>query len=720
MTEVAGRVLIPAPRETSVRSSRTPEAARPGPAELTRLVVALGAVTLLTIGVYAIVRVHGTSDFSHGRWAGVVIGALFALYLVGAWSVSGLRLRWARWLILGGATATQIVAFTTAPRFSDDLYRYVWDGRVQAAGIDPYRYVPVATRLVGLRAGSGLFPPTGRGLDPSHCVTSAPGITAGCTLLNRPLVHTIYPPVAEAYYFLAHWWGPRGIQISAAVLAIGVTFLLLAGLPRIGVDARNAVLWAWCPTVAIEAGNGGHADVLAVLFTACGLLALASKRVGRGGVFLGLGIAAKVTPALAVPAALRRRPLLLLGSVVGVVVGVYLPHVLAVGSGVEGFFGGYLDEEGYQSGSRFALLDSVMPTSLVKPAAVAVLAVTALLVWRLSDPERPWHGALAMTGVGFLVTAPPFAWYAELLVLFVAFAGWRSVAWVGVAYAGYMVQLGGTAFQGYGSALVAVAAVYAGQLAFKTLRRRSATKRRETTVAADSADSVDHAAGLVLDSLGPTDVILPCLDEAEALPYVLSRIPAGYRAIVVDNGSTDGSAEVAAALGALVVHEPRRGFGAACHAGLLAATADVVCFLDCDGSFDPEDLPKVADAVRAGQADLALGQRRPLTRDAWPPHARLANRLLARRIRSETGVRIRDLGPMRAARREELLALGIEDRRFGYPLEMVLKAAREGWRIAETDVPYAPRTGKSKVTGTVGGTVKAVRDMRRVWRAATR
>ena len=83
-------------------------------------------------------------------------------------------------------------------------------------------------------------------------------------------------------------------------------------------------------------------------------------------------------------------------------------------------------------------------------------------------------------------------------------------------------------------------------------------------------------------------------------------------------------------------------------------------------------------------------------------------------------MRIRDLGPMRAARREDLLALGIEDRRFGYPLEMVLKAARGGWRIAETDVPYAPRTGKSKVTGTVGGTVKAVRDMRRVWRAATR
>jgi hypothetical protein len=695
--------------------------------KIVRLGAAIGAATLLTVGVAAIVRVHRTSDFSHGGWADLIFGTLFALYLVGAWSVSGLPERWARLVTLAGATVMQIAAFTTAPRYSDDLYRYVWDGRVQASGIDPYRYVPVATRLAGLRAGSGLFPPTGRGLDASHCVAPAPGITAGCTLLNRPLVHTIYPPVSEAYYFLVHWWGPRGIQVSAAALALGITVLLLAGLPRIGIDARNAVLWAWCPTVAIEAGNGGHADVLAVLFTAAALLALASKRVARGGILLGLGIAAKVTPALAVPAALRRKPFLLLASLSGVVIGVYVPHILAVGSGVEGFLGGYLNEEGYQSGTRFALLDAVFPASLVKPAAVAVLALTAILVWRLSDPERPWHGALVMAGAGFLVTAPPFAWYAELLVLFIAFAGWRSIGWIGVAYAGYAVQTGATALQGYGSALAAVVVVYAGQAAFKALRLGASSTRfgpSSTRLGAQAlrleTGRADDARDLDPDRFGPTDVILPCLDEAEALPYVLSRIPAGYRAIVVDNGSTDGSAEVAASLGALVVHEPLRGFGAACHAGLLAATADVVCFLDCDGSFDPEDLPKVADTVRLGQADLALGQRRPLTRDAWPPHARLANRLLALRIRRETGVRIHDLGPMRAARREDLLALGIEDRRFGYPLEMVLKAARGGWRIAETDVPYAPRTGKSKVTGTVGGTVKAVRDMRRVWRAATR
>ncbi|GHF82837.1 glycosyltransferase family 2 protein [Streptomyces thermodiastaticus] len=212
----------------------------------------------------------------------------------------------------------------------------------------------------------------------------------------------------------------------------------------------------------------------------------------------------------------------------------------------------------------------------------------------------------------------------------------------------------------------------------------------------------------------PVDVVLPCLNEAEALPWVLERIPAGWRAIVVDNGSTDGSAEIARELGAQVVHEARRGFGAACHAGLTAATGDVVCFCDCDASLDPSLLPRVAEPVLAGTADLVLGRRRPVSRRAWPLHARVANWELSRLIRRRTGVRLHDLGPMRAARRASLLALDLTDRRSGYPLQMVVRAADAGWRVAETDVPYRPRAGRSKVTGTWRGTWQAVRDMRAV------
>jgi len=211
------------------------------------------------------------------------------------------------------------------------------------------------------------------------------------------------------------------------------------------------------------------------------------------------------------------------------------------------------------------------------------------------------------------------------------------------------------------------------------------------------------------------DVVLPVLDEAEALPWVLDRMPAGYRPIVVDNGSTDGSGALAARLGAEVVDEAQPGFGAACFAGLQAAASDVVCFMDCDGSLDPRELDLVAAPVTEGRADLALGERQA-RRGAWPLHARVANRLLALELRRRTGLALRDLGPMRAARREALLALGIADRRFGWPLEMVLLAHRAGWRIEEVPVAYLPRSGRSKVTGTVRGTARTVTDMGRALR----
>jgi hypothetical protein len=214
------------------------------------------------------------------------------------------------------------------------------------------------------------------------------------------------------------------------------------------------------------------------------------------------------------------------------------------------------------------------------------------------------------------------------------------------------------------------------------------------------------------------DVILPCLDEAAALPWVLDRMPAGYRAIVADNGSTDGSAELAARLGADVVRVPERGYGAAVHCGLLAARSEVVCVLDADATLDPAQLPRVADPVLAGAADLVIGRRRPSGRAAWPWHAQVGNALLARRLRRRTGAALRDLGPMRAFRRADLLALGLTDRRFGYPVETVLRAAAAGWRITETDVDYAPRLpgSHSKVTGSVRGTLRAVRDMSKVMR----
>jgi len=218
-----------------------------------------------------------------------------------------------------------------------------------------------------------------------------------------------------------------------------------------------------------------------------------------------------------------------------------------------------------------------------------------------------------------------------------------------------------------------------------------------------------------VSAAGRVDVVLPVLDEVGALPWVLGRMPDGYRAIVVDNGSTDGSPAVAERLGATVVQEARRGFGAACWRGLTEATADLVAFMDCDGSLDPAELPRLVAALDAGD-DLVLGAR-VAERGAWPPHARLANRWLAHQVRRRTGTDLTDLGPMRVVGRQALLALGMEDRRSGWPLEMVLRAAAAGWQVGELPVPYLRREGRSKVTGTVRGTLRAVQDMQAQLRA---
>jgi glycosyltransferase involved in cell wall biosynthesis len=221
----------------------------------------------------------------------------------------------------------------------------------------------------------------------------------------------------------------------------------------------------------------------------------------------------------------------------------------------------------------------------------------------------------------------------------------------------------------------------------------------------------------VNDLAATVDVVLPCLNEAAALPGVLAAFPPGFRALVVDNGSQDGSPAVAAAHGARVLTEPSPGYGAAVHTGILAATSDVVCVLDADGSLDPAELPRIAAPVLNGSADLAVGRRVPVGAGAWPWHARAGNAVLAALLRRR-GLAVRDIAPIRAFRREALLELDIRDRRFGYPLELLIRAARAQWRVVEFDVAYRPRTAgtKSKVSGSVRGTARAIRDMAGVLR----
>ncbi|HWG23250.1 MAG TPA: glycosyltransferase [Actinospica sp.] len=677
---------------------------------------------------YTIFRVIHPGPGSGWVRQGFVI-ASWVLFAAAAWLVRKTPVRAAVLLILAGGIAIQVAAVTGPPISSDDLYRYVWDGHVQAAGIDPYSYVPAAPQLHALRDPQ---------LWPDHttqwCVNAgipnpdaAGNLTPGCTLINRPTVHTIYPPVAEAYFYLVHVLWPTGgyksIQIAGVIVSLCTVLALMYFLRRARLDPRAAALWAWCPVVATEAANNGHIDVLSAFLAVCGLGVLAHARstgaVARGGVLMGLAAATKFIPVLAVPGSLRRKPTVVIAAVSAAFVAVYVPHVIAVGGKVIGYLPGYLQEEGYDSGNRSVLIDYFVPDKYSTVVAAVVIAITAYIAYRTADPDRPWRAATVVTGTALLATTPEFPWYSLLLVALVALDGrfeWLAVA-ASISTAAVWHDISGAPLPdlrvGYGVGLFVVLAGTAVRAVARHHRRR---RRRSALDVPPERTPVDQLP--TADDAPLVDVVLPCLDEAAALPYIMSRMPAGYRAIVVDNDSTDGSADIAAGLGALVVHEPKRGFGSACHAGLLAATAPVVCFCDCDGSLDPAQLPRVAGPVLADDADLVLGRRRPTGATAWPPHARVANLVLARRLR-RTGIAVRDLGPMRAARREALLGLAQRDRRSGYPLETVLAAGRAGWVITETDVDYAPRSGKSKVTGTVSGTVQAVRDMNRVWRELT-
>ncbi len=212
------------------------------------------------------------------------------------------------------------------------------------------------------------------------------------------------------------------------------------------------------------------------------------------------------------------------------------------------------------------------------------------------------------------------------------------------------------------------------------------------------------------------DLVIPCRDEAAALPEVLASVPQGVRLIVVDNGSTDGTARVAAEHGATVVDEPVAGYGRAVQAGVCTATAELVAVADGDGSFDLRDVSRLLAVVGSGYATMAVGRRRPVARGVWPWHARAGNAVLAAWVRRRTALDLYDIAPLRVCGRVDLLDLGVQDRRFGYPLELLLRAAAAGWTVAELDVDYHPRAAgtRSKVSGSVRGTLHAARDFARV------
>lgn len=388
---------------------------------------------------------------------------LLTWYLV-AWALFAAALWWARKvpgrqltaLVVAGGVVVISTGLVAPPSTSSDSYRYAWDGRVQAAGISPYDHVPADPALTELRDG-WLFPVDCAASDRARV---SEGV---CTRINRPLVHTIYPPLAQGYFLLVHWLSPadsqhKPFQLGGALMAIAV---LLALVRWVGV--RAAAYWAWCPAVPAEAVSNAHIDMLGVLLV---VLALCVVR-GRGAM-LGAAVVAKLVPVAALPGALSgvikngvawRRILAIGVPAVVVVVLAYLPYALASRGSVLGYLFGYFHEEGYEAPStreRYGLLRLVLPDSWAPFAAVLILALVVWHVLRNGDPERPWAGALLVSGSLLLVLTPEYSWYALLVAALAAMDGrWE---WLSVALAGAVSYQFGPTTLAYTLATVAVVA----------------------------------------------------------------------------------------------------------------------------------------------------------------------------------------------------------------------------------------------------------------------
>ncbi|MEA9985541.1 MULTISPECIES: glycosyltransferase 87 family protein [Subtercola] len=410
------------------------------------VLAAMAALTVLSVTTLGFFDPGAAGE---GAGAGGIIGytaALWALFGLAVWLLCRVPAKAAVALVLAGSAVLGASALAGPPNTSTDSARYAWDGIVQTEGISPYRYTPADDALAQFRT-PWLFPPSVLDADGRpQCdgvrverTISVPSFVVLCTTINRPQVHTIYPPAAEIYFFAvrsvvgssAEYWP---FQLTGLLICIAITLALVLALRRRGMNVRWAALWAWSPFVATEAITNSHVDALAALLALTATLLVSRGRRGTptsffGGVSLGVSIAVKLVPVIAAPALLRRQPWKVILGAVLTFVALYIPYILSTGIAVIGYLPGYLSEEGYDDGSRFALLSIVAPGTGALVLAALILLVTAVLVWRRTDPENPWLGQVVMIGVTLLVVTPHYSWYALLLVPFVALSGrWEWMA----------------------------------------------------------------------------------------------------------------------------------------------------------------------------------------------------------------------------------------------------------------------------------------------------
>jgi hypothetical protein len=631
-----------------------------------------GAVVLLGGLLLALqLRLRGEADIQT-QVAGQLIG--FALFLPVAFLCwRGLRAGLAGVLVVVAfAVAFNAAAFERAePPLSTDVHRYAWDGRVQAHGINPYRYAPDDPALAGLRDE-----------------VVYPGI-------NLPSWQTVYPPGAEASFVAARGVFGTGLRATTWLFllaeALAVALLLLV-LLRMDAPLERVALLAWHPLVVSEIAANGHVDALAILAGAGLLAAWQARRFTLAGAAVGFGALVKLGPILLLPALARAGGRRFVAAGFGLLALGYVAYAGA-STAVVGSIERYVDRQQF-GGSFHWLL-----TQFLSPAAARVLLGVglALLVAAVAMREHESVEDVARSGalvLGGLLLAVGYLqpWHALWLLPFLVVTAAPGWLW-----------LTGTLPLLYLYGLDRALPVWVRPTVYLPLAAwalwRVLSRRRQRQVVLPPLPERPRVAAVV-----------PALDEAETLPGLLHEFPEGVvdEVIVVDGGSADGSDEAARAGGARVVVETRRGYGRACAAGAADTDADVVVFLDGDGSDDPAALPAVLAPVLAGKAALSLGARTSPEPGALLLHQRVGNRLVTLLVRAVYGVRLRDVPPMRAIRMDALQRLLLREMTYGWPTEMIVKAARAGLPIAEVSVPSrSRRAGVSKIAGRMGPSARA-------------
>lgn len=597
-----------------------------------------------------------------------IVGQLvaFAIFVPAAWLCwRGLSLgRAGLVLVLGVAVALRVASFdpSAPPSLTTDTYRYAWDARVQAAGTNPYRYAPNAPELRKLRDD-----------------TIWPNV-------NRPDWETVYPPAAQASFLGARLAFGNGVRATtwlfllAEMAAIG---LLLLVLLRTSAPLERVAIAAWHPLAVSEIAGNGHVDALAVLAGAALLAAWTTRHRGLAGLAVGFGAMVKLGPVFLIPAFARgggRRFVAVALACIATGVAVYS----SVGRGIVGGLPRYAEED-LGSLAWYFLSREIGRESARTVLLVVPLAVVAFVALRAHDRvEQVARTSLLVLGGLVLTTAFVQPWYALWLIPFLVVTAAPAWLWL----SGTLPLLYVFGFEGGPLPWWVRAGIYGPFFALAALHLVRPPRAPRLQVVAPSSPRVV--------------AVIPVLNEVEALPGVLREIPRDLvdEVVVVDGGSTDGTREAGEAGGARVVLEPRRGYGRACLTGVESSDAEIVVFLDGDGSDDPADLPRVLAPVLAGEAALSLGRRSEPEVGAQHVHQRIGNRLVSTLVRWWYGAPVSDIPPFRAIRRDVLEELDLTEMTYGWPTEMVVKAARAGYPVVEVPVASrARRGGESKVSG---------------------